>query len=112
MLNEQETYSLSDSLRIVPHVMGQDTLLAIVQLAADLFTVLPNDTLSLATTPPVFGDTLALIDLATLPSDSLAADTTGLSLIPLSIDQAIQARATASGTELRLVEVEEAPTIG
>ena len=111
LLNEQETYSLSDSLRIVPHVVGQDTLLAIVQPAADSFAVLPDDTLSLATTPPVFGDTLALIDLATLPSDSLAADTTGLSLIPLSIDQAIQARATASGTELRLVEVEEAPTM-
>ena len=110
MLNEQETYSLSDSLRIVPHVVGQDTLLAVVQPAADSFAVLPDDSLSLATTPPILGDTLALIDLAMLPSDSLAADTTGLPLIPLSIDQAIQARATASGTELRLVEVEGLPT--
>ena len=111
-LNELETYSLSDSLRVVPHVVGQDTLLAIVQPATDAFAVLPDDSVSLATTPPVFKDTLALINLATLPADSLAADTTGLSLIPLSIDQAIQARATDRGTELRLVEVEKAPTVG
>ncbi len=111
-LNELETYSLSDSLRVVPHVVGQDTLLAIVQPVAESFSVLPEDSASLAATPPVFRDTVALINLATLPADSRAADTTGLSLIPLSVDQAIQARATDSGTELRLVEVEEAPTVG
>ncbi len=110
-LREQEMYPLSDSLRIVPHVAGQDTLLAIVQPVANSFTVLPEDSLSPANTPPVFGDTLALIDLARLPFDSLAADTTGLSLIPLSVDRAIQARATDSGTELRLVEVEEGATM-
>lgn len=109
-LREQEMYPLSDSLRIVPHVVGPDTLLAIVQPVADSFTVLPDDSL-LGNTPPVFGDTLALINLAKLPSDSLAADTTGLSLIPLSVDRAIQARATDRGTELRLVEVEEVPTM-
>ncbi len=109
-LDEQETFSLSDSLRVVPHVVGQDTLLAIVQPVAESFSVLPEDSASLAATLPVFRDTVALINLATLPADSRAADTTGLSLIPLSLDQAIQARATDRGTELRLVEVEELPT--
>ena len=111
VLNEQQTFSLSDSLRIVPHVVEEDTLLAIVQPVADSFTVLPDDSLSRANTPSVFGDTLAFVDLAKLPSDSLAADTTGLSLIPLSLSRAIQARATDSGTELRLVEVEEVATV-
>ena len=111
-LNEQAGYSLSDSIRVVPHVVGQDTLLAIVQPVADSFAVLPDDSASRATTPPVFRDTLALVNLATLIPDSLAADTTGLSMIPLSINRAIQAQSTESGTELRLVEVEKAPTSG
>ncbi len=111
-LNEQAGYSLSDSIRVVPHVVGQDTLLAIVQPVAGSFAGLPDDSTSLATTPPVFRDTLALVNLATLTPDSLATDTTGLSMIPLSIDRAIQAQTTESGTEIRLVEVEKAPTSG
>ncbi len=109
-LGENEMVPFADSLRIVPYVVGQDTLLAIVQPIADSTVTMPQgDSSSLSTTPPVFQDTLAIVDMAILSSDSLATDTTGLPLIPLSIDRAIQARATDSGTELRLVKTKETP---
>lgn len=109
-MGENEVFPFADSLRIVPLVVGQDTLLAIVQSVVDSTATLPEgDSSSLATTPPVFQDTLAIVDMAMLSSDSLATDSTGLSLIPLSLDRAIQARATDSGTELRLVETKKAP---
>lgn len=109
-LDKQEVLPFADSLRIVPLVVGQDTLLAIVQSVVDSTATLPEGgSLSLATTPPVFRDTLAIVDRAMLSSDSLATDTTGLPLIPLSIDRAIQVHATDRGTELRLVETKKAP---
>ena len=74
-LGSAESYAFADSLRIVPHVVGQDTLLAIVQPLADSLATLPvTDTLSSVTLPGASLNTMAGIsDTLLILSDSLAA---------------------------------------
>jgi outer membrane protein OmpA-like peptidoglycan-associated protein len=68
-------YALADSLKVVPHVVGQDTLLAIVHPVADSLASLSlTDTLSSAALPNVSLDTIrGGADTLLILSNALAA---------------------------------------
>ncbi len=111
-LDSADSYTLSDSLRVIPHVVGQDTLLAIVRPTTDsLANVSRADPVADAgESRAARVDTLALIAPATLAYDTLPYNTFRPgTLIPVSGERAIRVQIDTSGTRLGLVTYEPTP---